>query len=377
MVGRYASGLPTTSTEFASLPPHFPMEVILELENEDWRNVLPGYLNYPECFRRTVPFLLASLVYHWNWLNATLPANHPLRASRVVTEGYIARLQPTVLGGEVTCPVTGLTATGVPYHIMLSSQVAQLEAKVAEMDREVKRARVDVIARIDTMNEELPHKVCDAFLSNFEVNGAVPITRDQIQQLFTTQLKEQLGEHFGMLRNEFRAQVLPPAVPVDAPAAEVPDPPNGGADWWRHWVWGEAFHPVPRGWKLQTGLFVKPMWDLWFFGDRSAGVRPYKHIKGSDLVAGAENQSQRTNLSRLKLVMECLAAIVYDKELIAADRRISDLSRMESDAVFKDAYERLCRRVYNIVDPNDLTELRIYEKSYNTLHQLINKYKNN
>ncbi|KAJ1441497.1 hypothetical protein B484DRAFT_299081, partial [Ochromonadaceae sp. CCMP2298] len=36
------------------------------------------YDEYPGSFKRTVPYLLATLLYHLDWLRATLSSQHPL-----------------------------------------------------------------------------------------------------------------------------------------------------------------------------------------------------------------------------------------------------------------------------------------------------------
>ena len=80
LCGRAATGLCITESEFANLPPHFdPAAAILELE--EWEKILPGYSTfYPESFKQVVPYLLASLVYHKNFLEMYLPKNHPIFA---------------------------------------------------------------------------------------------------------------------------------------------------------------------------------------------------------------------------------------------------------------------------------------------------------
>jgi hypothetical protein len=86
LCGRAATGLTMTSTEFARLPPHFNASGGSILTVEEWEDIVPGFTNYfPSHFRPVIPFLLASLIFHKEWLVETLPAQHPLFNSRVWT----------------------------------------------------------------------------------------------------------------------------------------------------------------------------------------------------------------------------------------------------------------------------------------------------
>ncbi|KAH9151940.1 hypothetical protein AeRB84_005565 [Aphanomyces euteiches] len=75
-VGRAATGLNVHGSEFASLPPHFDHK---SSEYQIFEEILPGFATfYPSSFRCIVPFLLASLTYHREWLESNLPKKHIL-----------------------------------------------------------------------------------------------------------------------------------------------------------------------------------------------------------------------------------------------------------------------------------------------------------
>ena len=68
LAGRIAAGLNyNTGADFAVLPPHFSGHA---LTPEEWLIILPYYESYPVNFQAVLPFLLASLVYHWDWIGA-------------------------------------------------------------------------------------------------------------------------------------------------------------------------------------------------------------------------------------------------------------------------------------------------------------------
>ena len=125
------SGLPFNTIEFGALPPHFSETV---LQTIDWETILPGYDNYPDCFRQTFPFLLASIVKHQNWLRENLPLNHPLFLAYVFTSGLTRRLEDNVLVGNLCCPTSRLMASGVPHSVMVSKYLGDLQQKVNEIE---------------------------------------------------------------------------------------------------------------------------------------------------------------------------------------------------------------------------------------------------
>ena len=109
-VGRTVAGLPSDSSDFALLPPHFADpsdDVILKAI----RSVFPTLYNH-DGVRFVLPFLLASLVYHFDFLDRTLALDHRLRLTPLFTSiSLVDTLKPLVLCG-LESPV--LTPTGIP-----------------------------------------------------------------------------------------------------------------------------------------------------------------------------------------------------------------------------------------------------------------------
>ena len=100
LTGRVLSGLPFNSSTFASLPPHFDAEGLALIQ---WPVVLPLYLRLPETFKRALPYLLASICFHEEWLRSTLSPHHPLFATHLFASGTVAarKSQVTSLLGAV------------------------------------------------------------------------------------------------------------------------------------------------------------------------------------------------------------------------------------------------------------------------------------
>lgn len=78
-------GLPVTDLSFSMLPPHFSLTDLSELEGYGWNNILDSYDSFPMCFKKVIPMLLASIIYHMAWLKSNLSKKHPLWNSRLMT----------------------------------------------------------------------------------------------------------------------------------------------------------------------------------------------------------------------------------------------------------------------------------------------------
>lgn len=127
LCGRAATGNSLNNASFADLPPHFDLSRGTVLTTEEWELILPGYSTwYPVNFRHVLPFLLASLIYHRKWIQETFPAAHPLFNQRVWTSGVLERKADGVLSGCMNNATSGLTATGVPPHLVLANEVTQV-----------------------------------------------------------------------------------------------------------------------------------------------------------------------------------------------------------------------------------------------------------
>ncbi|KAF0696171.1 Aste57867_13060 [Aphanomyces stellatus] len=131
-VGRAATGLNVNDAKFATLPPHFGNTALVT--PSQWEEILPGYSTfYPPSFRSAIPFLLASLVHHRDWLHRTLHSSHPLFLSPVWASGLLIKLLPNVYLGTLHNPATNLVATGIPPHVPLYQQLQAMQQSLSSV----------------------------------------------------------------------------------------------------------------------------------------------------------------------------------------------------------------------------------------------------
>jgi hypothetical protein len=223
--GRAATGLPLTDTSFANLPAHF-LTADNGLSSQEWEDILPGYSTYyPLSFREVIPYLLASLVYHKDYLK-DLQSNHPrhpLFLQHVWTSGILDKIKDRVGAGCNRNPVSKMFATGVPPHLVLANRIAEMQAGVDNL-------RFEIIGRL----ERLPEDLKASLLENFRVDGVLPITQLQIADMM----------------NDLKVSLLaamqhapPPAPEVDALIERArPEDVTG----YSLWEWKSRFHPVPE-----------------------------------------------------------------------------------------------------------------------------------
>ena len=140
LVERAATGLPTLSNNFSTLLLHFSRESLQALHDFGWENIVDGINLYPECFRRVIPYLLASIVFHESYWRNNLASNHPLWNQTLFTHtvtvtgsnfnNIVVALKNRVLIGYGFCNETSMQASGVPNAILIAQEVEQLKLEL-------------------------------------------------------------------------------------------------------------------------------------------------------------------------------------------------------------------------------------------------------
>ena len=220
-------------TPFDLLPWHFhPGQPIFD-EGISWVNVLPAYSDLPATFHSVLPFLLAALIKHRDFLQETLHHNHPLFSSAVWQSGLLhsPTMAARVHGGSHHNPTTGLTATGIPPYQELARSLEEVKTKLHQMHQESKETIDRAMGRItETIERELasaPERVKAMLKDEFQIQGLQPLGRGDVESMLTARLTE-LRES---LLQAFRERGADPAAAAAAAAAPPPQaPPLAGAD---------------------------------------------------------------------------------------------------------------------------------------------------
>jgi hypothetical protein len=353
--GRCVSGLPITDDAFATLPPHFSESVLLSIEAESWSSIVPGFGNYSHNFKTVMPYLIASVVFHQDWLKSNLSASHPLFLSRLFTDGHATRLKPHVLLGVGVCEKTGLTASGVPHHLVISHNLQDLQRELRNEMECLKRKFEEYNSDLSDKINELPNKLTSTIRSNFEISGAVAVTRQDIESLFN-----ELRQEMRTFRHD-SSRIGESVTANDAPPARTTETNSAFSTF----HWNGQLHMVPQGFRFPMNISVKIIWDLWFYGNQDIHVQPYRFMKPTyDL----EVRSDRSAYSKAKYVILHIAKYAQDNNLIQAPATsISQLAKERSDEIFQEAFAN-CMRSINEIDGSRISEL-----SYFRIYDILNK----
>lgn len=316
LCGRAATGLAILSPEFGDLPPHFKGEVLTLAQ---WEQLIHGYSTfYPDCMRRVFPYLLASLVFHKNWLIETLHEDHPLFKQKVWTD-YISTnaLTERVLHGKFENPVSGLVATGVPTSVMIAGELVKLKQIVAEQQETTR-------ALLENIRSDLPKAVVELVLQRINVEGAVAVTVDDVTRIVSEQLQMHLTTHLAPL-----SATIQQGTSEQQNTAQQLQQHNRPA-----YTWGGRLHPVPQGWKF--GSFnARLLWTLWWDGESQC--IPYRHLHTYDLC----DKKSKTTFIKAGRVMSRLLLLVNKTEAEVVNMGCS----AERDKLFSTAYKLLIEKI--------------------------------
>ena len=113
IMGRVLAMMPFGWPDWMMLPPHFPANIEVPT-----RDLIPAFEKFPVQCHSLFPFLIASVVYHTEWLEANVPRDNPLFSIPLLSSMYSVnlRLRSSLKGGKYGGDVNGLKPTG--YSIM-------------------------------------------------------------------------------------------------------------------------------------------------------------------------------------------------------------------------------------------------------------------
>lgn len=315
LTGRVLSGLPFNDSTFAALPPHFDAEGLVLIQ---WTVILPLYTRLPETFKRALPYLLASICYHEDWLRAALSARHPLFATHLFASGTVATLKTHITTGRNRCASTGMLATGIPPHLVLSNDMTDVAKQTVQLKDEI-------------LNKckELPAELVTVLMNRFSINGALPVTLDDMQRM--------LGTVITQMRAELR-DALP--IATSQPTA-LSAPLDTDADSrFQLWMWKGALHMVPEGWQFPS-TNVKATWHLWHFGHVQDRVRPLRRLRKADMQGSANH----TLWSKTNGVMRRIADEMVTMEMVHTAEEVTRWSADESAVAFDGAIVQLMEKL--------------------------------
>lgn len=372
LVGRTLAQLKMNADEFDVLPPHFNIDTELKLEDFGWDYIYPGYSHHPTTFRRVIRQLFPTLVYHYHMGHLTdrCHNDHPIWRTRLfANRDLINSLRDDVILCHGHCTQTSMFAEGIPAVIQVSREVRTEAKKQTEYLKDVLINLKDIAKEmnegqqemVQIMKHENPQDVCDLITNSFNLDGqAAKLVKD---------IKEMLKKHQDLQQENQMTKMDAILSQVEALQNSVSAQPAAGSSTMMTndvtqqdtiqigrrphlWPGDERLHRVPHNfrWPSDTAFAI---WELWFFGNNSLGIGPYRLIENCDL----PRKVCRTNKNKCAKLMSILFDIA--KESSDEVTRKEHINKENSAELFDISYRSILQELYGSY-PLRASEINVY-----------------
>ena len=354
IVGRCVAGLPINNRDFTTLPPHFTRAGLEIVRDIGFEQFVEGYNEIPGGFQRVIVMLLASVIFHFNFLRSELQPDHPLwsqlmftktvttKKSGVTYRNVYEALKGHVICGRDRCPDTGMQATGIPTHILIANQVSDLrdivENKFSELSSTVTSLAESMNRRMDALECAMPNELFKMLMEHFKVDGVAPVNMADIQQLLDVRQQEILDRLEQILKqNAVGNGPVVSQTSLTCNGSSSVSPRDSGVIY-KYFSWGGKLRRlVPQGF-IFPKVDVKTMWNLWYFGHSGQQIHPYKEL--CNFLDDLSSNRDKERYSRAKKVMSFLEDEMLTQNLLPDSvESIGALKAEEADWVFWHAYE--------------------------------------
>lgn len=318
VVGRAVAGLPVYNSQFATLPPHFLAEGMERLRKIDPRKIISWYHKAPDSFKTVFPYLVASVVYHYEFLVEKLSPQHPLWQQRmfrceidVGEEGVFPcvydALKELVRTGQFEDQEVGMKASGLPSHLILNEKLDRISEKMTALSERTERSIAALKELICSKSDQLPRALHDELLKHFNVEGVVPINMDDLKAAIRENNVLVIAELENLKTTLLDKVAQPDGGSSTSPCTEVVAEGQHGK--YQCFSYGGKLNlKVPEGFKFPKGD-VKTLWGLWFFGDSRLGIRPFRKLSAQDL----EEKQCKVLFSKTKTIMNRMKKLCISK----------------------------------------------------------------
>ncbi|KAG7357915.1 hypothetical protein IV203_014531 [Nitzschia inconspicua] len=258
----------------------------------------------PSCAVQVAEFALASVVWHVEFLEQTLPPNHRLFFTPIFRD----REQLMELKSLVTCrlnsPGDTIVATGVPPHISILQHMHSLAKNVN-----------DVVPQIQKVAPEVIRGVIDEIEKRAMTAGTV--TRDGLEAMIN-----------GCLENSALYQLVLTLKNSPTPAIQQEETLTGDeagtmTPMWGSHLWGGRIHPVPQDFAFPNSC-SQIAWQYWMCGDRQKRYPPLRNLSRDDM----PSTNMRKRLSDLRYLMQLVEKRVEEQEKWIANPSIEQANEM-------------------------------------------------
>ena len=312
-VGRSVTGINCMSTEFAVSPAYFDESVLVDGKKvnvlEEVKKLLSNTVGdgskIQASFYEVMKYMLASLCYHFDHVNNNMEKDHPLRSSPV----FLA-LQTSVLrklavvrypwnSSENTPTFTGIT----PYVVLMNEfkeykklMEAQTETIVNAMRQEMNRRGVGgEMFHLSEMLESFKQQqaVLLAKVNDMVTNCQDASRQDEIFDMFDYHEEEE-----DLDTSEEIVQPPPAVENIERSSTSTLKMNRRGVFIkWSNCTDGKI-RLLPKDYQFPK-MCVANMLVMWFCGDVSNSIPPYKMLKSSDVQHIKNGKMQLSQMKKL------------------------------------------------------------------------------
>ena len=223
-----------------------------------------------------------------------------------------------------------MKSTGVPPHLATASGLTKVEDALKSSTQ--------------TLLTEIPIKVKSDVFNNLVINGAVPITPQDLQIQF--------DRMFAKVQSQFR---------VDPKQTEEKKAVNSDPIMF---TWGGRFHPIPQNFTMPK-VDCKSLWRLWHYGRESDKITSFSTFHKYDFTQAKE----AAKYFKGQKVMNTLKKLGMELNIWPTEKLPKECPKSEMDSVFDRTFAELIKRTYKKEKSH-----RVGELSYATISNQINKY---
>ena len=333
-----------------------------------YKEIISAFGSLRRTFQPVLPFLVASLAYHKDFLVQNLLPTHPLLLTRLWGSNLLDRMKSRVLAGCGENATSQMIASGVSPTLVLANQLDQLTNKVNELMITAEVQKEELLASWKSDFKALPDLVSAHIRETLEINRAISVTQSDVLRIVTNAF-----ESYAAAMHQRQ-----PVAPVEAlvPAENrINRPHNGGffESRWRLYTWtNDSQQYFPEDFVFPSSMNVSTLWDKWYFsGDQEQA--PYRKLSSVHVSSGGKSiavqRTQKGYLSKAKGIMDELAKILRDSGSIAKSSDLFTVSYEDSRVHFNMSFMVFVKKVYGVEEEIQFDNMRIGEIKYNTLYE--------
>jgi hypothetical protein len=229
-----------------------------------------------------------------------------------------------------------MVATGIPPTLVITKEVDNLLQRVIELEIKLNQRNEELQEYLENLQTRLPAAVAQIITDRFQVNGAVPLTRDDLDRSLA-RIVEQVT---GMLDQRI-GQSIANVLPNIEDEADRCDNDLDDFQLFPHREGDQVvFRRVPPGFIFPSNN-CKAMFDYWNFGDRSLRICPFRQFRQFDVVS----KICQKRLIKARRVMTEIEKRAVVNGVWPANQSIRSLGRVNANKVYLNGFDRLIRKI--------------------------------